>query len=149
MTTTPSKGRSSGGDLLGGQDTKRSPLARLQHLLHAQATVGPAAVLLVAIVVFAVLSPRFLTPGNISLILQQVAVIGTLAVGQTVVILTAGIDLSCGAIMVFSSMVMAKTAFENGVPGWAALLLGLAVGAGAGAVMVGVGVRLAVSGRSD
>ncbi len=43
--------------------------------------------------------------------------VGTLAIGQTLIILTAGIDLSCGAIMVFSSMVMAKTAFDQGVPG--------------------------------
>ena len=76
-------------------------------------------------IVFALLSDRFLTPGNISLILQQVAVVGTLAVGQTIVILTAGIDLSCGAIMVLTSIVMAKVASETGLPGLPALLLGL------------------------
>ncbi|MFE9751183.1 hypothetical protein ACFYOT_40285, partial [Saccharothrix saharensis] len=86
MTTTLSTSQSPGGSPLGRDDAKRSPLSRLQHLLHSQATIGPAAVLLVAVIVFAVLSPRFLTPGNISLILQQVAVIGTLAVGQTIVI---------------------------------------------------------------
>jgi ribose/xylose/arabinose/galactoside ABC-type transport system permease subunit len=48
-------------------------------------------------------------------------------------ILTAGIDLSCGAIMVFSSMVMAKTAFDQGFPGWAALVIGIVVGGLAGA----------------
>jgi fructose transport system permease protein len=50
------------------------------------------------------------------------------------VILTAGIDLSVGAIAVLSSMVMAKTAAEQGVPGPIALLLGFAVGAAAGAL---------------
>jgi fructose transport system permease protein len=96
-------------------------LTRLQHLLHAQATIGPAVVLLVAVATFALLSDRFLTPGNVSLVLQQVAVVGTLAVGQTIVILTAGIDLSCGAIMVLTSIVMAKT-------GPLGLVLGFAVG---------------------
>ena len=111
-----------------------SPLTRLQHLLHAQATIGPAAVLLLAVAVFALLSDRFLQPANISLILQQVAVVGTLAVGQTIVILTAGIDLSCGAIMVFSSIVMAKVAAQQGLPGILALLLGFAVGTACGLI---------------
>lgn len=45
---------------------------------------------------------------NLSLILQQVAIVGAVAAGQTLIILTAGIDLSCGAIAIFASMVMAK-----------------------------------------
>jgi fructose transport system permease protein len=106
-----------------------SPLKRLQHVLHAQATLGPATVLLLAIVIFALLSDRFLQPGNISLIVQQVAVVGTLAIGQTLIILTAGIDLSVGAIMVLTSIVMAKLSAESGVPGPLALLLGFVVGA--------------------
>jgi fructose transport system permease protein len=110
------------------EEPDRSLLTRVQHVLHAQATIGPAVVLLVSVIVFALLSERFLTPGNISLILQQVAVVGTLAVGQTIVILTAGIDLSCGAIMVLTSIVMAKVASETGLPGLPALLLGFAVG---------------------
>ena len=47
--------------------------------------------------------------GNLSLITQQVAVVGTLAIAQTLIILTAGIDLSVGAVMILSSMVMAQT----------------------------------------
>jgi fructose transport system permease protein len=117
-----------GANPVGEQHVQRGPLARLQHLLHSQATVGPASVLLLAVVVFALTSDRFLQPGNISLVLQQVAVVGTLAVGQTLVILTAGIDLSCGAIMVLSSIVMAKVSSEQGLPGPVALLLGLLVG---------------------
>ncbi|MDQ3787980.1 MAG: ABC transporter permease [Actinomycetota bacterium] len=128
MTTTLSTGHLPAGNPLGDDGAKRSPLARLQHLLHAQATIGPAVVLLVSVVVFALLSERFLTPANISLILQQVAVVGTLAVGQTIVILTAGIDLSCGAIMVLTSIVMAKLAADTGLPGLPALLLGFVVG---------------------
>jgi fructose transport system permease protein len=117
-------------------------LKRLQHLLHAQATLGPAAVLLLAIVVFALLSDRFLQPGNISLIVQQVAVVGTLAIGQTIIILTAGIDLSVGAIMVLSSIVMAKMSADAGLPGPVALLLGFVVGTLCGLINGGLVTRL-------
>ena len=59
---------------------------------------------------------RFLTGGNFSLIIQQVMVVGTLAIGQTLIILTAGIDLSNGAVMAFGSIVMTKLAVDSGLP---------------------------------
>jgi ribose/xylose/arabinose/galactoside ABC-type transport system permease subunit len=46
--------------------------------------------------------------------LQQVSVIAALAIGQTLVILTAGIDLSVGAIAILSSLLMANLAAKNG-----------------------------------
>src|SRR4051794_37821974 len=52
-------------------------------------------------------------------------VIGTLAIGQTIIILTAGIDLSCGVVMAFGSIVMTKMAVNNGVPALLAVLLGI------------------------
>ena len=119
---------------VGDEHVDKGPLARLQHLLHAQATVGPAVVFLLALGIFSLTSDRFLQPGNVSLVIQQVAVVGTLAVGQTLIILTAGIDLSCGAIMVLSSIVMAKVSAEQGLPGPVALLLGFAVGIGCGLI---------------
>ncbi|ASU85140.1 ABC transporter permease [Nocardiopsis gilva YIM 90087] len=111
---------------------RRSPLLYVQRLLHAQATLGPAAVLVVAVIAFSLVSPNFLQPGNISLVLQQTAVIGTLAVGQTLIILTAGIDLSVGAVMVLCSMVMARLSIDLGLPGPAALLAGFLCGAACG-----------------
>ena len=59
-------------------------------------------------------------------------VVGTLGIAQTLVILTAGIDLSVGAIMVLSSIVMAKLSADAGVPGLLALLLGFCVGTACG-----------------
>ena len=57
--------------------------------------------LLLGVLVFsAIVGERFLRPVNLSLILQQVTIIGILGIAQTLVILTAGIDLSVGAIMV-------------------------------------------------
>ena len=61
-------------------------------------------------------SDQFLTGENFSLIIQQVMVVGTLAIGQTLIILTAGIDLSCGAVMAFGSIVMTKLAVDSGLP---------------------------------
>src|SRR5687768_1826856 len=101
---------------------------RIHDILHSNATLGPALVLLLAIVIFAATTDRFLDPANLSLIVQQVMVVGTLGIAQTLVILTAGIDLSVGAIMVLSSIVMAKLSADSGVPGLLALLIGFGVG---------------------
>ncbi|WP_307852555.1 ABC transporter permease [Glaciihabitans sp. dw_435] len=111
---------------------RSTPISRLRNLLHRYPALSPAIVLVVAIVIFGIISPRFFFVNNLSLITQQVAVVGTLAIAQTLVILTAGIDLSVGAIMVLASMVMAQTAARNGVPAPLALLLGLIVGLAAG-----------------
>ena len=59
---------------------------------------------------------KFFAPFNLSLILQQVTIIGTLGIAQTLIILTAGIDLSVGAIMILSSVVMGRTCVVYGVP---------------------------------
>ena len=97
-------------------------------------TTGPLVALLLACVFFSVTTEQFLSGGNFSLIVQQVMVVGTLAIGQTLIILTAGIDLSCGAVMAFGSIVIAKTAAESGLPPLVAIALGLAVCAGFGLV---------------
>jgi ribose/xylose/arabinose/galactoside ABC-type transport system permease subunit len=47
---------------------------------------------------------------------QQVMVVGVIAIGQTLIILTAGIDLSCGMVMALGSIVMTKFAADLGVP---------------------------------
>lgn len=80
----------------------------LSSILHAP-LFGSSVALIVAIIVFSILSPRFLTLGNFSLIFQQSVVIGILAVAQTLIILTAGIDLSIGSIAVFGTIVLAQT----------------------------------------
>ncbi|MEV0243150.1 ABC transporter permease [Streptomyces sp. NPDC050674] len=100
--------------------------------LLTQPTTGPLIALLLACVFFSVSSDQFLTGGNFSLIVQQVMVVGTLAIGQTLIILTAGIDLSCGAVMAFGSIVIAKMAAEGSLPPLAAIALGLVVCGGFG-----------------
>jgi fructose transport system permease protein len=95
-------------------------------------TAGPLAALLLACLFFSLTTDQFLSGGNFSLIVQQVMVVGTLAIGQTLIILTAGIDLSCGAVMAFGSIVIAKTAAEGSISPYAAIALGLMVCAGFG-----------------
>jgi len=77
-----------------------------------------------AAVAFGLLNSRFYLLQNLSLVAQQVAVVGSLAAGQTLVILTAGIDLSIGAVMVLSSLVMSKLVYDQHVPGVLALIVG-------------------------
>ena len=72
---------------------------------------------MVAVVTFAFASSRFLLPSNLSLILQQVSIVGSLAIGQTLIILTAGIDLSVGAMMLLVTMVIGVLAGHLGFPG--------------------------------
>jgi fructose transport system permease protein len=103
---------------------------RLQHLLRSHPSTIPALVLALSVLTFgALVGGRFFQPFNLSLILQQVTVIGCVGVAQTLVVLTAGIDLSVGAIMVLCSVVMGKLAVIVGVPAPLAVGIGLAAGA--------------------
>ncbi|MFD9892557.1 ABC transporter permease [Amycolatopsis sp. NPDC059027] len=86
--------------------------------------VGPALALVVAVVVFSVSTDTFLDLDNLSLVVQQSLVVGTLALGQTLIILTAGIDLANAAAMVLGTLIMAKLA-GGGAAGIWALLLGI------------------------
>ena len=92
---------------------RRTPLQRLQGVLHKYPYLSPLIVLVVAMTIFYLVNHRFLLPGNLSFLTQQTVIVGTLAIAQTLIILTAGIDLSIGAIMVFSEMVMANLAVST------------------------------------
>jgi fructose transport system permease protein len=105
-------------------------LQRTQRFLHAYPTVVPFVVLLLGVLLGVLVNPsRFTAASNFSTILTQVMVIGIVGVGQTLVILTAGIDLSVGVIMVISSVVMGRLAVYAGVPTLIAFPIGLLVGA--------------------
>jgi fructose transport system permease protein len=113
---------------------KHTPLERIQHILHGSPALSPTIVLVVSVIVFGIVANNFLRPQALSLLVQQMAVVGTLAVGQTLIILTAGIDLSIGMAMVLSSLVMVKMNHDHGVPGVLALLLGFIVAVAAGTI---------------
>jgi fructose transport system permease protein len=122
---------------------RRTGMQRIQGVLHKYPYLSPLIVLLVAIIVFYILNDRFLLPQNISFITQQTVVVGTLAIAQTLIILTAGIDLSIGAAMTLAQMMMANLAVyataSNVLPfagqnPWLAISLGILVGVGTGAL---------------
>ncbi len=105
-------------------------LQRAQHFLHGNPAAVPLIVLVLSLLIFGVvLGSKFFSAFTMTLILQQVAIVGIVGAAQTLVILTAGIDLSVGAIMVLSSVVMGQFAFRYGLPPSIAVLCGFAVGA--------------------
>lgn len=95
--------------------------------LPSLAALGPLIALLLACAFFASQSARFLSAQNFALIVQQVMVVAVIAIGQTLVILTAGIDLSCGMVMALGGIVMTRMAAEHGLSSVAAIACGIAV----------------------
>ena len=91
------------------QDDK-SVLSRARSFLRTNPTAIPAIILIVSILAFGALANNFMTASTLSLILKQVTVTGIIAIAQTIIILTAGIDLSVGAMLVISAMVMGRLA---------------------------------------
>ncbi len=82
-------------------------------------------VLILLVAVFSLLTPRFLMPDNIFNILRQVSIVGIISVGMTFVMLTGGIDLSCGSIVgascVGAALLMTKVSMN---PVLACLIMG-------------------------
>ena len=114
-------------------DTRSGLGARAMHLVYTMPAVVPLLVLLLAVAIFGVLlGDRFFSPFALTLVLQQVAIIGIIAMAQSIVILTAGIDLSVGAVMILSSVVMGKFATDLALPQELAVLCGLLCGLGCG-----------------
>lgn len=68
-------------------------------------SVGPVLILIVLVVVVSIVTPNFLKPINIGNILSQTAVIAIVAMGQQIVILTRGIDLSVGSNLALATVV--------------------------------------------
>ncbi|MGC9958105.1 ABC transporter permease [Roseiarcus sp.] len=106
------------------------PLSRrIQRFLHLYPTTVPFVVLLLGLLLGCTVNySHFVTGSNLSTVLTQVTIIGILGIAQTLVILTAGIDLSVGVIMVISSVVMGRLAVVDGVPILIAFPLGLICG---------------------
>ncbi|MBM7044493.1 MULTISPECIES: ABC transporter permease [Rhizobium] len=106
-----------------------SLLKRVQHFLHSTPAAVPLIVLVLAIIIFGfAIGGRFFSAYTLTLILQQIAIVGILAAAQTLVILTAGIDLSIGVIMVISSVVMGNVAVTYGLPTPIAIIAGMVAG---------------------
>jgi ribose transport system permease protein len=107
---------------------------------------GPLLILALLVVVMALLSPYFLTSRNLTNLGFQTSIVGVLALGQLLVILTRGIDLSVGSVVALSGVVGAivagsSTTGASGSHGALTLLamagVGLGVGLLNGAILVG------------
>lgn len=104
----------------------KTGLERMLEHMPPVSTFGPFVALFLACAFFATQSDRFLSGQNFSLILQQVMVVGVIAIGQTLIILTAGIDLSCGMIMALGSIIMTKLVVDHSLSPYLGIVFGLA-----------------------
>lgn len=85
-------------------------------------------VLLIIVAVFSALAPdHFAQWSNFRLIMQNASILAVLGVGMTYVIITSGIDLSVGSVLVFSGVVSAITMRELGGSGWGVSIVGVVV----------------------
>lgn len=110
-------------------DDHKGPFDRLHHALHVNPALVPLIVLVAAIALFGILlGSKFFSPFALTLILQQVQIVGVLAAAQSLIILTAGIDLSVGAIAVLTSVIMGQFTFRYGMPAPVAIAFGLVAG---------------------
>lgn len=140
MANEPQTGAGFEAGLKGASETvaefqeDRSLLHRIRHWLHQTPSAVPLIVLVVSVAVFAMLSGNFFRATTMSTILQQIAIVGIIGCAQSIVILTAGIDLSVGAIAVFSSVLMGQLSFRFGIPAPLAIAMGLALGTLMGAM---------------
>jgi fructose transport system permease protein len=110
----------------------KSAIKRLQHWLHQTPSAVPMIVLVASLIIFGLLSENFFKAATLSTILQQIAIVGILGCAQTFVVLTAGIDLSVGAIAVFSSVLMGQFTFRYGLPAELSIILGMLLGTAMG-----------------
>lgn len=110
----------------------REPLR--ERISYAVSEVTAATALVVLFVALSFASPVFLTADNLFNIGAQTAVIAIMAIAQTIVIVTKGIDLSVGSVAALAGILGAITVRDHGVSLWVAALVAIAVGAAAGLV---------------
>jgi ribose/xylose/arabinose/galactoside ABC-type transport system permease subunit len=114
------------------REASPSPARRLARTVNIQQW-GIILVLIALIIILGMISPVFLSGRNIRNILQQVSVIGILAMGSTIVMISGGIDLSIGSIVSVAAVVMG-TMIKANYPAELAILVGLLIGCGIGLI---------------
>lgn len=117
------------------ESTRTSVLPWVLRLLN----IGPILILILLATIVSILTPNFLKPINLGNILAQISVIATVAIGQHVVILTRGIDLSVGSNLALATVMgglVFKITDSATAVALAMLLSGTAVGAINGLVYV-------------
>lgn len=99
----------------------------MKRIFDAQ-LLGPAIALIVIATLVALTTDRFLNPGNLSNLSLQVSIVALIAIGSTIVIITAGIDLSAGSMVALLTMLLAEMLKFMGLPLPLAILFVLACG---------------------
>ncbi|MFF0371191.1 ABC transporter permease [Micromonospora sp. NPDC005087] len=108
--------------------------ARGRRVLLGSAT-DITAILLVIVALFAILdSSAFFTSANLTNVLINASLLIVMAVGATFVLITGGVDLSVGSVLVFSGVIAGKVMIAMGPQGWGASIVGIVVALLAGAV---------------
>ena len=113
----------------------------IRGFLASNPTSVPAIILILSFLIFgAVAGDRFFRLATLSLILDQTMIVGIIAIAQTLIILTAGIDLSVGVMVVFCSFIMGRLAMGpagaegSGIDVFAAILIAILAGGAMGLV---------------
>lgn len=113
----------------------RRPARGLLHAVAAYREVGIAVMLLVLAALVSLRNPAFLTLNNFRDIVLNISILVIVALAQSMVIITRGIDLSVGSIIGLTAMMVAFTiAAFPGMPPLLTIPLGMALGAALGAV---------------
>lgn len=100
--------------------------------LWGKQEVGIFVIFIVLCVFIGCITPRFVKPQNIINILRQISNVGIMAVGQAMVIIIAGIDLSVGSMLSLSACILAV--LSESMNPWIAMIISLLAGAGVGAI---------------
>jgi ribose/xylose/arabinose/galactoside ABC-type transport system permease subunit len=105
----------------------RNNMGRMLIRLFSKQEVGIFIIFIVLCLFIAIVTPKFLKPQNMINILRQISNVGIMAVGQAMVIIVAGIDLSVSSAMALSACVLATLA--KVMDPWFAMIIALATGA--------------------
>jgi ribose transport system permease protein len=114
--------------------TRETPSTEKEHRQNLIVRFNLLFIFIALVVIASVAAPQFLTPQNLANLLQQSSLIGIVAIGMTLVILTAGIDLSVGSVAALAGMLVAIL-IGVGIPWPVALILAVAAGATSGALV--------------
>jgi len=127
------------------QTKAKSTADRLLDVALRIIRLGPVLVLVLMLAIFAIVNPVFLSPGNLVDLAVQTTPILLVGLGQLLVVITQGIDLSVGAIVGFASVAGWFIWQQFSLPGWAALLVVVAMGAFWGLVNAIVIVKVKIA----
>ena len=106
----------------------------MKRIFDAQ-LIGPFAAMVIVALIVALTTDRFLNPSNLSNLFLQVSIVALIAIGSTIVIFAAGIDLSSGSMVALLTMILAQMLKFMGIPLAIALPLILIVGAALGLLL--------------